>query len=247
VKDVYIAGKAILRGPGRTVDAFAVGVIVDHRRVVKQVAEGRAENAGSAAERVAGLRQLILQRPEDGIEIVQERLLDFVAVEPREMLPVANLILRFRPFRLLRNEIVRRSQVVGLRGHDLPDFAVADSLDRLEAEKVVAVAEAGDVGESLLLGDLRRLDRDVNAIGVDAVRFLGEGVFPGLYRGEIVGRMKSGWKRDVHDIAFGDHSLVAVESGEDPIVGNVDPPLADVKTAAPVAVPSSRKPRREIP
>jgi hypothetical protein len=32
----------------------------------------------------------------------------------------------------------------------------------------------------------------------------------------------------MHDIAFGDDSLVAVESSEDPVVGNVDPSLADV-------------------
>lgn len=32
----------------------------------------------------------------------------------------------------------------------------------------------------------------------------------------------------MHDIAFCDNSLVAVESGEDAFVRNVDPPLADV-------------------
>ncbi|NLY00804.1 MAG: hypothetical protein GXY83_32330 [Rhodopirellula sp.] len=31
----------------------------------------------------------------------------------------------------------------------------------------------------------------------------------------------------MHDIAFGDHSLVTVESGEDPLIGDVDPPFAD--------------------
>ena len=60
------------------------------------------------------------------------------------------------------------------------DLAVADPVDCLDAETVVAVAETGHIGESLLLGDFGRFDRDMIPVGVDAARFLRESVLPGL-------------------------------------------------------------------
>jgi len=53
-----------------------------------------------------------------------------IAREPREMIPILELVLHFSPLRLAFAEPVRRAEVVFLNGDDIADGAVLDAFHR---------------------------------------------------------------------------------------------------------------------
>ena len=121
-----------------------------------------------------------------------------------------------------RIQPVRSSQEHGLDRHDLADGAVVDPLHGLLPAAVPTALKAGE--DTQLLGSRQGAGRfhPADANRVDAVRLLHENVLARLDRRLGIHRVELGRAGDQHNIDIFDHVLVAVETDEAVVLGDID-------------------------
>ncbi len=113
-------------------------------------------------------------------------------------------------------------EVVALNGGDVADSAVVDALDGFDLGLVVAIAEAGDEAQVLLLGFLASLENRAQSRSVGGDGLLAENVLVGLDGGLEMNRTEVRRCGEEHNVASINHALVSVEADKLVIRSNIN-------------------------
>ena len=156
-------------------DAIGVGKL---DVVVVENLAGLAVGAGFAATHALGGDGVgVVHEPVDHVDVMNVLLEDVVATNPCEMIPVLDLVIHFRPFRLAVDEPDAGTVPITLGGHDVPDETLLDLFLGGEVVFLIAALETYDHFEVLLFCLFRIFKNHAAAGGIGGDGFFHEDMF----------------------------------------------------------------------
>jgi hypothetical protein len=207
--------------PALAAQAAAVGILEFDVVMVKNLAIINAF-AHLASAHAPGFDRVALLDPIDDIQVVDVLLVDVIAAQPDEIIPIAHLVFHFRRFaaelffQLLARASPRRPgcRSNSAHGDNVADGAIVQPLDGFQIRLLMMPLQADGHLEILLLGLLGGGQHLAHAGAIDRHRFLHENMFALAHRFLEMGRSKSGRRGQNHDIRQRDGMLIGVESDE---------------------------------
>ena len=198
----------------------AIRVFVLDGVVVKNLAVVDAGTNLAAAQSLATRRMGALN-PVDDVKIVDVLLIDVVAAQPDEVVPVAHLV--FHLGELASSSLLKALAVthpyaaavpVGTCGDDIADGTVLNALDDFLIAKLMMALQANADLKVFLFGLCGGGQHLADALAVDGHRLLHEDVLALLDRLGKVDRPKARGRRQDHHVGHADGFFVGIETDE---------------------------------